>query len=575
MRYIFIIFILGYSWVFFNLLKIHFLKHNIFKQKLYQFTTITIYTPPNRALILDRNLKEIAQNKSELAITIQKTKLQLLDKTTKQKIINSLNKYFNNDIQKLISESYVDKVIIKKKPDINDISFITENLYYLYGVNVDIFFKRYYPYKSALSFITGFVNMPSSEEIKNNSELFYYDYVGKDGLEKEYDDFLRGKLGYIKYQIEPDGTPFKILDKIEPINNYTLKTTIDVNIQLFIYNELKKLCDNLSIKNNQPVGGSVVLIKTNGEVLALVSYPSYDPNTLEPDYNNIIKKYPSFSFYLNRAISGEYPPASTFKIITSLAALNENIIYDKTKIYCPGYFFVGNHPFYCFNTSGHGYLDIYSALAYSCDVFYYQLGYKLGIDKIKKYCEILGLSKPTGIDLPYEANGLIPDKSYKMKYFNEEWTKGDDVNSAIGQGMVLVTPIQMAVAVNSIATGYKITPFINYQNISKKIKLNINQKKLRIIRESMRNAVDFGTASVVKYKVKKYVVAGKTGTAEVPANSNNPKGLNNTWFVCFFDFYKPEYVLVVSLEGSGGYGGEYAANLAADIINFITTKLNY
>jgi penicillin-binding protein 2 len=572
MRYLFIIFILGYLWVFYNLLKIHFLKHDLFKQKLYQFTTITIYTSPNRSLILDRNLKEIVQNKSEFCITLQKSKLQLLNKSTKMNIIDNLSKYFNKDIQQEISKSYLDKVILKKNPNINDISFITENLYYLYGVNVEVFYNRYYPYKSAAAFITGFVNMPSYEEIKNNPELIYYDYTGKDGLEKQYDNLLRGKLGFIKYQIEPDGTPYKILDKSEPINNFYLKTTIDIDIQLYIYNELKKLCDNLSIKNNQPVGGSVVLMKTNGEILSLVSYPSYDPNTLKPDYNYILKKYPGFSYFLNRAISGEYPPASTFKIITSLAALSENIINDKTKIYCPGVFYVGSHPFYCFNESGHGYLDIYSALAYSCDVFYYRLGYLLGIDKLSKYCFMLGLNNLTGIDLPYEAKGLIPTKEFKMKYLKEEWTKGDDVNSSIGQGMVLVTPIQMAVVVNSIATGSKVIPFINLDYKPKVIKLNINEKKLKIIRESMKNAIDFGTASIVKYKVKKYVVAGKTGTAEVPTNSNNPKGLNNTWFVCYFDYNKPEYVLVVSLEGSGGYGGEYAANLAADIINFLATK---
>lgn len=573
MRYLFIIFILGYLWIFYNLIKIHFLKYDIFKKKLDQFTTIIVYSPPSRGVILDRNLKEIAQNKPELAITIQKSKFQLLDINTKSQIISNLNKHFKKDLQKEVFESYLDKIIIKKNPNIADISFITENLYYLYGVNVDIFFKRYYPYKSASAFITGFVNMPSYEEVKNNPELIYYDYTGKDGLEKQYDSLLRGKLGFIRYQIDPSGNPYKVLDESQSFNNYIIKTTIDIDLQVYIYNELKKLCDNLSVKNEQAVGGAVVLMKTNGEILALVSYPSYDPNTLNPDYNEIIKRYPEFSFFLNRAISGEYPPASTFKIITSLAALNENIINDKTKIYCPGVFYVGNYPFYCFNESGHGYLDIYSALAYSCDVFYYKLGYDLGINRLSKYCFMLGLGNFTKIDLPYEAKGLIPNKDFKQKYFHENWTKGDDVNSAIGQGMVLVTPIQMAVAVNSIATGYKVIPFINYEYKTKRMKLSIDEKKLKVIRESMKNAVDFGTASIVRYKVKNYVVAGKTGTAEVPVNSNNPKGLNNTWFVSFFDYNKPEYVLVISLEASGGYGGEYAANLAAEIINYIINKL--
>ncbi|MCS7244439.1 MAG: penicillin-binding transpeptidase domain-containing protein, partial [Candidatus Calescibacterium sp.] len=276
--------------------------------------------------------------------------------------------------------------------------------------------------------------------------------------------------------------------------------------------------------------------------------------------------------FYNRAINGEYPAASTFKIITSVAALEENIVNQNTHIYCGGVFFVGSHPFHCFNTYGHGSLDIVDALAVSCDVFYYTLGYRLRINRIKKYSEILGLNNPTGIDLPFESHGLIPDEQWKKKNLSEDWTSGDDVNISIGQGLGLVTPIQMAVVVASVATGYKPVPFINISKKPRLYKLPIKEKNLSIVKKGMEKAVDVGTASVIKSIVKEFKVAGKTGTAEVSPNQNNPKGLNNTWFVGYFGKKKPEYVIVVSLEASGGYGGQYASTLAAKIINYMEQK---
>ncbi len=575
---LFIVF-LAFSWNMYNLIKINIFSYDIFRRKLEYYTTFEVYTSPERGNILDRNGEVLSFNTEETRIVLHKSKYNLLTNDQQKFVKNFIQSRFKiNDFDDLINESYSEQIVIRSNPNFSDICLVMENLMYVYGVDVVVDYKRQYS-GPAFAFTLGFVNIPYKEDVEKNKDLFYYSSVGKDGLELVYDKELRGKLGKEKYLIDPLGQPVKILQQIPPERGKDVNTTIDKKITLFSYKKLKDLCDNLSLKNGQPVGGSVILMKVNGEIITLVSYPSFYVYSttngiyFKPDRNEVMKKFPDFSYLYNRALRGEYPAASTFKIITSVAALEEGIINENTHIYCPGVFFVGSHPFYCFNKYGHGSLDVIHALAVSCDVFYYFLGYKLGIEKIKKYAEILGLNKPTGIDLPFESSGLIPSHAWKERYMREEWTKGDDVNIAIGQGLGLVTPLQMAVVVASVATGFRPTPFINKERKPKLQKIPVKEKNLLLVRKGMEEAINMGTAAVIKSIVRKYRVAGKTGTAEVPVNSNNPKGLNNTWFVGYFGVDKPEYVIVVSLEASGGYGGQYAATLAAEIISYMEKSL--
>ncbi|MEN3015603.1 MAG: penicillin-binding transpeptidase domain-containing protein [bacterium] len=557
----------AFGWIVYNLIRINVFKYDLFRQKLDYYTTYVIYTNPPRADILDRNNRKIAYNRQINRIVLHKSKYNTLTnqekKYLKQFLADNLQIY---DLESLISGSYVERLVLVKNPTYNEMCMVMENMLYIYGVEVYTDYERV-TVGPSVSFVTGYVNVPYKEEIEKDSSLRYYNDVGKSGLELQYDKILRGQLGKIKYLMDPLGQPVKAIESIPPKKGSDLKTTLDSELQQFTYALLKSLCDELSLRNDQPVAGSVILMKTDGEILVLTSYPSFYTDTLKPDCNSVISRYREFSCFYSRAISGEYPAASTFKIITSVAALEEKLITKNTRIYCSGVFYVGSHPFHCFNTAGHGYLDIVDSLAVSCDVFYYVLGYKLGIEKIKKYSELLGLNRPTGIDLPFESGGLIPDKEWKRINWGEEWTSGDDVNISIGQGMGLVTPLQMAVVVATVATGYRPTPFLNLKSKPILKKVDISPDTLRVVRLGLERVVDYGTASVIKTMVKGCKVAGKTGTAEVMPNANNPKGLNNTWFVGYFGRIQPEYVIVVSLEGSGGYGGQYAATLAAKIIN--------
>lgn len=557
-----------FGWVIYNLIKINILKVEVFKNKLDYYTTYQVYTNPARGNIFDRNGYKIAYNEQIFRLVVHKSKYNTLDNDQKDFVKNFIKINFSIDLEKLIEEIYLDKVVIKENPDYLEMCKVMENLMSIYGLDIDIDYKRKYS-SSAFAFVCGFVNVPYREDIQRDEVLQYYTEIGKSGLELQYDSLLRGKLGKTKYFIDPQGHPVKIVDEYPPKNGTDLKTTINGKLQEFSYYKLKDLCDSLSMKNGQPVAGSVILMRINGEILVLACYPSFYPDSLKPDYNKIIQGYPSFSVFYNRAINGMYPAASTFKIVTSIAALEEGLITPDTHIYCGGVFMLGSHPFYCFNTAGHGSLPLDLALAHSCDVFYYTLGYKLRIEKIKKYSEILGLNKKTGIDLPFESSGFIPDRKWKEKYLSEPWTSGDDVNISIGQGLGLVTPLQMAVLVASVATGYKPVPFLNIEKNPILVKIPIKEKNLRAVRKGMEEAVNIGTASVIRSIVKKYKVAGKTGTAEVTPNDVNPKGLNNTWFVGYFGLKEPEFVIVVSLEASGGYGGNFASTLAAEIIRYI------
>ncbi|MCS7164760.1 MAG: penicillin-binding transpeptidase domain-containing protein [Candidatus Calescibacterium sp.] len=575
MRVVFVIVIvfLAFGWILFNLIKINILSYDIFRARMEYYTTYQVYSNPARANILDRKGYKIAYTEDRINIVLHKSRYNLLSLDEKEFVKGFVFRNFGvSNFEELLKDIYVDRVIVKNDPSYLDICLVMENMMYLYGLDVYIDYRRSYLSGPAFAFVCGFVNIPYREDIEKDESLRYYAYVGKSGLELQYDKELRGELGKNKYLMDPSGHPVKIIEEIPAKRARDLRTTIDKNLQEFAYRELRRLCDDLSRKNMQPVGGSVIVMKVNGEVLSLLSYPSFYPASLEPDCNEVIRDYPDFSCFYNRAISGEYPAASTFKIITSIAALEEGIINPNSRIYCGGVFYVGSHPFYCFNTYGHGSMDVVEALAFSCDVFYYTLGYKLGIKRIKKYSEMLGLNNPTGIDLPFEATGLIPDEEWKMENLSEGWTSGDDVNISIGQGLSLVTPIQMAVVVASVATGYKPVPYINSSKKPILRKIPVDQKNLQVVRRGMEMAIEVGTANVIKTMVRRFKVAGKTGTAEVTPNYNNPKGLNNTWFVGYFGLNNPEFVIVVSLEASGGYGGQYASTLAAKIINYIENQ---
>jgi penicillin-binding protein 2 len=279
----------------------------------------------------------------------------------------------------------------------------------------------------------------------------------------------------------------------------------------------------------------------------------------------------------NRAIQSQYAPGSLFKIVTAIAALEEKVIRpDETMtMRCRGTFRIGNREFKCWKEGGHGRLDIVQAIAQSCDIFFYQLGLRVGADKIAQYAQMLGLGKGLGISLPSEAMGLVPDSTWKKIYFGEKWYPGDTANMSIGQGYLEVSPLQMVSLISMIANGGTIyKPLVVKKIIDGRGKIietfqpkvigkpRISSETLSIIRKGLREAVLSGTSQVVKFKGLS--VAGKTGTAQ------NPHGEDHAWFICYAPEEAPVIALAILVE-HGGHGASAAAPLARQILNGVFT----
>ncbi|MCX7758871.1 MAG: hypothetical protein N2169_04595, partial [bacterium] len=255
------------------------------------YTTYYVYSSPERSNILDRNGFKIAYSKETINIVLHKSRYNMLNFEQKNYVKNFVLQNLKvSNIDELLKKIYIDKIVIEKDPDYRDICLLMENMMYLYGVDVYVDYRRFYD-GPAFAFVCGFVDIPYKEDVLKDESLQYYSELGKYGLEFWYDEILRGQLGKIKYLMDPSGHPIKIIEETLPKRGNDLITTIDKNVQIFAHKGLKELCDALSLKNMQPVGGSVIVMKVNGEIIALLSYPSFYPDSLKPDDNGVIRSY--------------------------------------------------------------------------------------------------------------------------------------------------------------------------------------------------------------------------------------------------------------------------------------------
>lgn len=400
------------------------------------------------------------------------------------------------------------------------------------------------------------------------------DYFGKTGLEASYEEYLRGINGKQKIEVDSAGNLKKNLGTEDPINGSDLHLGLDAGLQ----EEIQDVLEKKLLETKTETAAAVAINPRNGEVLALISLPGFDNNLFSQgisaeDYERLISDENKPMF--NRAISGGYPPGSTFKPLVAAAALEEKIVTPDTTINCHGGIRIGSYNFPDWKT--HGVTDIRKAIAESCDVFFYSVGggwesiSGLGIDKIKKYADKFGLGRITGVDIPGEASGLVPDKNWKENRFGERWYVGDDFHCAIGQGFVTVTPLQLANYTAAIANGGTVyrPHFVSYikkidgteEKIEPKIigRNFISPQNLQIVREGMRQAISSEGGSARQLADLKVAVAGKTGTAQF-GSDNKTHG----WFVSFAPYDNPEIAMVVLVEG-GGEGHSTAVPVTKEI----------
>ncbi len=522
---------------------------------------------PLRGEILDRNGTKLATNKPVFKLTYNKT--QNLNNDMKELFLLSqlLHIDFTNFKNKYEDCKIGESLTIHENATNEQINKILPNLHLLPNVRWASSYIRYYPFKEKFYHTIGRLGPIDQEELLKLASKGYEsgDMIGKIGIEKEYDEYLKGIKGKLIIKTNAKGEIIneEIIEKSIPGNSIVL--SIDSYLQDVGYDLIKDYKGSIVIQD----------IKS-GEILSLVSTPSVDPNKFikgisTTEFNKLLND-PNNPF-LCRPINAPYPASSIFKIVVALGLLNEELMPLSKKFYCSGSIQLGDREFGC--THNHGWENIVEAIQDSCNVFFYNAGSLLGIKNIEKYSRMVGLGKLTGIDIPNEKKGTVPSPSWKLENMNEPWFDGDTYNTSIGQGFTLVTVLQINMLTALIGNkGYNYKPHFLKQiknsktnqiisSYEKEIytQLDIPKEKWNIIHKAMSLVVEKGTAwyNGTTYNVK---IAGKTGTAQ---NSN---GEDHSWFTAFGPIENPQIAITVMLENAG-YGSSHAAPVVATLFDLI------
>ena len=522
-----------------------------------------------RGLIYDSEGKVLVNNLPGYAVVLQKQ--SKYKEETLQRLSTLLDMPVE-DIKKKIeaSANYYEPIMLKNNLDIQLVTRIEEQRRYMPEVMLTVQTIRNYPYHELAVHALGYVGEVSEYEMERNlfKDVTQGSIVGKEGLEKSYDKYLRGVDGAFMEEVDVGGNVVKHYDSIQPVQGKSLKLTLDYELQA----ELEKFTDkhlaylrNSGIAPGARAAAVVALDPRNGAVRAMVSRPGYDPNWFVHGISsknwNSINNDPNFPMN-NKVITGEYPPGSTFKIVTGSAAFELKKVGLDEPIFDGGF-----HPLVptMGNAGGEvlGWLTFIKALAMSDNVYFYELGNRVGIDNIAKYARIYGFGEKTGIDLDGESKGLVASKDVKRKIWNEDWRLGDTFNAAIGQGFNLTTPMQLAVMLSIVANGgvkyqpYLVDSILNVDgSVFEKPKrhegkhIDVSQQTIDYISMGMSATTqEGGTASYFSGLPK--AIAGKTGTAE------NSHGRDHGLFVAYGPVDNPELVVVCIVE-QGGFGSTAA-----------------
>jgi penicillin-binding protein 2 len=552
---------------------------------------IRIYNiPAPRGIIYDRNGVELVKNIPSFAVYITPSDYWKNDEN--QKLIqgwltkNGLEVDFM-ELEKVDSsrKEYFEPVVVFDGLDYEQAMRLRIESSDYPGVLIDVRAKREYLNKDnglieSLSHILGYEGNISEKEYDKLRESGYLlnDNIGKIGIEKQYETELRGKYGKEQIEVNASGKAIKILAKQEVVKGDAVYLSIDLEMQA----KLEQIIEEYLIKYNKRKAAAIVMDPNTGEILSMISYPGYDNNLFaggikNEDYSTLIndKDLPMF----NRVISGEYPSGSVIKPVIASAALNEGIVSEHTSFLSAGGVRIGEWFYPDWQAGGHGITDVRKALAQSVNTYFYIVGggygqqEGLGANRIKEYCSRFGLSQQTGIDLPGERNGLLPDPEWKEKVKNEKWYIGDTYHYAIGQGDVLVTPLQVANYTSAFANGgtlyqTKLVDRIFDQDSDQEVEttstvLNENMVdpyNIQVVRQGMRQAVTSGSGRLLNSLP--VTAAGKTGTAQWGLD-NDP----HAWFTSFAPYDNPELVVTVLVE-EGEEGSKISTWIANDFYNW-------
>jgi penicillin-binding protein 2 len=544
---------------------------------------------PPRGRLYDRYSNLLVDNRPSFDVNIT-----LKDARPLQQTLEKLSLHLQTPSEKLLSTikqaqgaSAYKPLLLKQDVGRDMLAAIEVNKYDLPGVSVNVNLRRQYIYERNAAHLIGYLSEISPDELKSGTFPDYRsgDLIGKFGAEKVYEHFLRGKRGGRQVEVNANGLVVRILKTVEAEPGLNVYLTIDQKLQ----HRTEELLEGV-------VGAAVAIEPETGQILALASSPTFDQNffvggiTHEQWYSLISNPFKPMS---NRAIQGEYPPGSTYKIVTALAGLEEGVIDEHTTLYCPGYYRFGARVYRCWKKEGHGKVGILKALEESCDVFFYQVGQRLGVDRLAWYAKGFGLGSPTGIVLDHESHGLIPTAAWKEKRIGIPWQDGETLSVAIGQGFDLATPIQMAALAAALANGGKrYQPIILdsvqssdgqilLQNEPKLIgKLPVSPSNLDIVRRGLWKVVNGENGTARGSRLVDIEMSGKTGTSQVISRKeddtlpeeNIPVHLrSHAWFVAYAPSDKPRIAVAVVVE-HGEHGSGTAAPIAREMIKTYLRK---
>jgi penicillin-binding protein 2 len=477
--------------------------------------------------------------------------------------------------------AYYRPQLLKRDIGRDALAVVASRQYDMPGIDFQIQQLRNYINSGLAAHLLGYIGEINTKELQQDvyADSRPGDLVGKFGIEKSLETYLRGERGGRQVEVNANGQVVRVLQTVPARSGYNVYLTIDRRLQ----QRAEELLQNQA-------GAVVALDPNSGQVLALASSPTFDQNDfitgLSRDKWNALINNPLRPLN-NKAIQGEYPPASTYKIINAMAGLQEGVITENDIIFCPGHYRFGNRSYRCWKRGGHGSVDLNKALAESCDVYFYQVGQRLGIDRLAWYAKAAGLGVKTGIELDHEGNGLVPTADWKKKRFGIAWQPGETLSVAIGQGYNLTTPLQMAVSTAAVANGgVRYRPTLVKRVVSGEGdeildntprvagRLPVSATNLALVKQGLWEVVqgERGTARIAR--LKNTDISGKTGTAQVVGRekleeseegATARKYLDHAWFVAYAPSEAPRIAIAVIVE-HGEHGSSAAAPVARELV---------